>query len=321
MSATARTTSSTPAPGDTNARPAGPSGTPPRSPGSAATPIGARPWRRLGRGAVPGLLIALGLGMVLGPIYWMVAASFKTQTEVTALQPTLFPHDPTTQNYQGLVTGSMPFTSFFANSVVTSLLTAVGGTLICALAGYSFSRGAYRLRSTLSMSVLAIQMLPFVVIIGPLYLLMLKLGLLNTYFGLILGYTTFALPFGAWMMKGFIDGVPIEIEEAARVDGYSRIAILFRVVLPLTVPGLATTAVIIFINSWNNLLYPLTLMTDTEKLTLPPGLMQTFNGQFQFDWGGMMAATTVTSLPLVIAFFAVQRYMVRGMTAGALGGT
>lgn len=271
--------------------------------------------------AVSTIVIALGLALVAGPLYWMVTASFKTKTEVTSLNPTLVPHDPTVENYTGLITGSMPFTDFFVNSVLTSVITAIGATLICALAGYSFSRGVYKLRSGFSLAILAVQMLPFAVLIGPLYLLMLKLHLLNSYTGLILGYTTFALPFGAWMMKGFIDSVPREIEEAARVDGYSRLGILFRVVLPLSLPGLSTTAVIIFINSWNNLLYPLTLVTDTQKLTLPPGLMQTFNGQFQFDWGGMMAATTVTSLPLVIAFFAVQKYMVRGMTAGALGGT
>jgi ABC-type glycerol-3-phosphate transport system permease component len=220
-----------------------------------------------------------------------------------------------------LLIGSLPFENFFANSIITAVITAVVATIICTLAGYSFSRGNYRLRGPLSMSVLIVQMLPFVVLLGPLYLLMNQYNLLNTYLGLILGYTTFALPFGSWMMKGFIDAIPKEIEEAARVDGYSRLGILIRIVIPLCLPGLATTATMIFIESWNNLLYPLTLMSQTEKLTLPPGLLQSFSGEFQFDWGGMMAATTITSIPLVIAFFAVQRYMVRGITAGALSGT
>lgn len=267
------------------------------------------------------ILIGLALLVVMGPLYWMVTASFKNNIEVTAIDPTLYPHDPTGSNYSGLVTGSLPFPSFFLNSLFTATVTAVIATFIAAMAGYSFSRAKYRLRGPFSLAILAVQMLPFVVLIGPLYLLMLKFQLLNTYFGLILGYTTFALPFAAWMMKSFIDKVPIEIEEAARVDGYSRFVILIRVVMPLTVPGLAATAVIIFINSWNNLLYPLTLMSDTDRLTLPPGLLQSFSGQYQFDWGGMMAATTVTSIPLVIAFFAVQRYMVRGLTGGSLGGT
>lgn len=266
-------------------------------------------------------VITLGLLVVAGPLFWMLSASFKNRLEVTSIDPTLVPKEPTGGNYTGLLGGSLPFPSFFVNSMVTATVTAVVATFICTLAGYSFSRGSYRLREPFSLVILSVQMLPFVVLIGPLYLLMLQLNLLNTYLGLILGYTTFALPFGAWMMKGFIDAVPKEIEEAARVDGYSRFGILVRVVMPLTVPGLATTAVVIFINSWNNLLYPLTLMSDTEKMTLPPGLLQTFSGEYQFDWGGMMAATTVTSLPLVIAFFAVQRYMVRGLTAGALGGT
>jgi len=267
------------------------------------------------------IVVVLGLLVVVGPLYWMVTASFKNRLEVTSLEPTLVPAEPTVGNYTGLLQGSLPFTAFFLNSVFTSVVTAVVATAIATLAAYSFSRGTYRLKGPLSLSILAVQMLPFVVLIGPLYLLMLELGLLNTYLGLILGYTTFALPFAAWMMKSFIDGVPKEIEEAARVDGYGRLAILVKVVVPLVVPGLAATAVIIFINTWNNLLYPLTLMSDPERQTLPPGLLLTFSGQYQFDWGGMMAATTVTSIPLVIAFFAVQRYMVRGLTGGSMAGT
>jgi ABC-type glycerol-3-phosphate transport system permease component len=164
-------------------------------------------------------------------------------------------------------------------------------------------------------------MLPLVVLIGPLYLLLYRAHLLNTYIGLIIGYTTFAIPFGAWMMKGFFDGIPREIEEAARVDGYSRMGILFRVVVPMSVPGILTTGVFVFINSWNNLLYPLTLMSTNTKQTLPAGLLQSFTGTFKTDWGGMMAAAVITSLPLIIAFFAVQRSMVKGMTAGAVAGT
>ncbi|HLR93049.1 MAG TPA: carbohydrate ABC transporter permease [Jiangellaceae bacterium] len=294
---------------------------PQREPERATGRRRSKPRRRRRVSTTSWLLIGLGLLVVLGPLYWMVTSSFKNRLEVTALDPTLFPQEPTVGNYTGLLTGSLPFPAFFLNSVFTATVTAVIATFVAAMAGYSFSRAKYRLRGPLSLAILAVQMLPFVVLIGPLYLLMMNLNLLNTYVGLILGYTTFALPFAAWMMKSFIDGVPIEIEEAARVDGYSRFAILVRVVLPLTVPGLAATAVIIFINSWNNLLYPLTLMTDPVRQTLPPGLLQSFSGQYQFDWGGMMAATTVTSIPLVIAFFAVQRYMVRGLTGGSLAGT
>jgi ABC-type glycerol-3-phosphate transport system permease component len=293
-------------------------------PDAAGTGVRTRPQRSAPRKGISPLAVVailIGIALTAGPLYWMVVSSFKNRIEVVSLEPTIVPHDPTAENYTNLVTGGLPFGNFFLNSVLTAVLTAIVATVICTLAGYSFSRGNYRLRGPLSMSVLVVQMLPFVVLVGPLYLLMSSYNLLNTYVGLILGYTTFALPFGTWMMKGFIDAIPREIEEAARVDGYKRLGILVRVVVPLCLPGLATTATMIFIESWNNLLYPLVLMSQTEKLTLPPGLLQSFSGEFQFDWGGMMAATTVTSIPLVAAFFAVQRYMVHGMTAGALSGT
>jgi ABC-type glycerol-3-phosphate transport system permease component len=122
------------------------------------------------------------------------------------------------------------------------------------------------------------------------------------------------------MLKSFIDAVPIEVEEAARVDGYRRWQILFRVVVPLILPGLLTTATFVFMEAWNNLIYPLTFVTTLEKQTLPAALVLTFTGQFKTDWGGMMAAATLTTLPLMIAFFAVQRSMVRGLMSGAVAG-
>ncbi|MFD4976358.1 carbohydrate ABC transporter permease [Streptomyces sp. NPDC058424] len=267
------------------------------------------------------LLIALFSGWTLWPLYWMVSTSLKSPLEATNLEPTVWPHSLTLDNYQGLFSSSIPFGTYFFNSVLTALIAALVAVLLSTLAGYSFSRGGYRLNGVTSITVLATQMLPLVVLIGPLYLLLLKAHLLNTYLGLIIGYTSFALPFGAWMMKGFFDGIPREIEEAARVDGYGRLAILFRIVVPMSLPGLVTTAVFVFMNTWNNLLYPLTLVSTDSRQTLPAGLMQSFSGTFKTDWGGMMAAALITSLPLIIAFFAVQRSMVRGMTAGALAGT
>ncbi|MQA04877.1 MAG: ABC transporter permease subunit [Streptosporangiales bacterium] len=276
---------------------------------------------RLLRRTPAGVIIAIALVITLAPVYWMLSTSFKSPQEATAQNPTLWPHEFGLANYEKLFGGTLPFSNFLVNSIVTSLIAAVASVAIATLAGYSFSRGRYRLRGAVSVLVLATQMLPLVVLIGPLYLLLLKLHLLNTFLGLILGYTSFTLPFAAWMMKGFIDAIPTEIEEAAKVDGYSRFGILVRVVVPMTIPGLVSTMVFVFMNAWNNLLYPLTLMSTNTKLTLPPGLLQSFTGQFKTDWGGMMAAACITSIPLIIAFFAVQRSMVRGMTAGALAGT
>jgi multiple sugar transport system permease protein len=249
-----------------------------------------------------------------------VSTSLKNPQEATSLSPTVWPHSLTGANFSALFSGSLPFTTYFVNSLLTSVVTAVVAVVLSTLAGYSFSRGGYRLNGATSVVVLATQMIPLVVLIGPLYLLLLHVHLLNTYLGLIIGYTSFAVPFGAWLMKGFFDGMPREIEEAARVDGYSRLGILVRVVVPLSAPGLITTAVFVFMNTWNNLLYPLTLVDSNSRQTLPPGLMQSFAGTFKTDWGGMMAASLITSIPLVIAFFLVQRSMVRGLTAGALAG-
>jgi ABC-type glycerol-3-phosphate transport system permease component len=287
-------------------------------------PVEATPERRRrvrGGHVGTGVLVVLALLWTVAPIYWMVSTSIKQPLEATNLSPTVVPHSVTGTNYSHLFTGSLPFGNYLFNSVFTSLVASVIAVVLSILAGYSFSRGNYRLRGPFSIVILATQMLPLVVLIGPLYLLLYRAHLLNTYIGLIIGYTTFAIPFGAWMMKGFFDGIPREIEEAARVDGYSRMGILFRVVVPMSVPGILTTGVFVFINSWNNLLYPLTLMSTNTKQTLPAGLLQSFTGTFKTDWGGMMAAAVITSLPLIIAFFAVQRSMVKGMTAGAVAGT
>ncbi|MEZ5726278.1 MAG: carbohydrate ABC transporter permease [Paracoccaceae bacterium] len=276
--------------------------------------------RRIGRG-----LQFAGLGFALlwtlAPLYWMVATSLKTELEATQLDPTLFPHSITLQNYTGLAGGSLPFMQFFVNSVLTCLVAAIVAVVIAIPAAYALSRAKFRAASQVGYLILIVRMFPMVVLLAPLYLILLTTGLLDTHFGLIVGYTTFGLPFAVWMIKGFIDAVPIEIEEAARVDGYPRWQILLRIVVPLIYPGLITTGIFVLMEAWNNLIYPLTFITTLDKQTLPAALQLTFTGQFKTDWGGMMAASVVTTLPLMIAFFTVQRSMVRGLTAGSVTGT
>jgi ABC-type glycerol-3-phosphate transport system permease component len=270
--------------------------------------------------AVQYLAIAFGLFWSLAPVYWMLATSFKTELEATRIDPTLVPLEPTLANYIGLGGQSLPFFAFFFNSILSCLATAAIAVVIATPAAYALSRARFRLRGTVSYAILVFRMLPLVVMLAPLYLLLLNLHLLDSIGGLVVGFTTFGLPFAVWMMKSFIDAVPIEVEEAARVDGYPRWQILLRVVTPLIMPGILTTATFVFMEAWNNLIYPLTFMTTIEKQTLPAALVLTFTGQFKTDWGGMMAASTVTTLPLMIAFFAVQRSMVRGLTSGAVAG-
>ena len=247
--------------------------------------------------------IGLALAWSLAPVYWMIATSFKTELEAARLDPTLWPHDATFGNYSGLWTGSLPFASFFINTLLTCLATAVIAVALATPAAYALSRGRFRLRAPIGYAILVFRMLPLVVLLAPLYLLLLHAGLARHTAGLVVGFTTFGLPFAVWMMKSFIDAVPIEIEEAARIDGYPRWQILARVVAPLILPGLTTTATFVFMEAWNNLIYPLTFMTTLERQTLPAALVLTFTGQFKTDWGGMMAAATLTTLPLMIAFF------------------
>lgn len=287
---------------------------------SAAPGFAARPRKRYAGKTAQYLAIAFALFWSLAPVYWMLATSFKTELEATRVDPTLVPEAPTLANYIGLGGQSLPFFSFFLNSVVSCLLTAVIAVVIATPAAYALSRARFRLRGTVSYSILIFRMLPLVVMLAPLYLLLLNAQLLDSIVGLVVGFTTFGLPFAVWMMKSFIDAVPIEIEEAARVDGYPRWQVLLKVVTPLIMPGLLTTGTFVFMEAWNNLIYPLTFMTTMDKQTLPAALVLTFTGQFKTDWGGMMAAATITTLPLMVAFFAVQRSMVRGLTSGAVAG-
>lgn len=287
--------------------------------------IGAAPRAARRRPPRPGNLVAVvvvGFFVLwtLAPLYWMLATSFKDALDAARPSPTLWPAQATVQNYLGLVTGNIPFPLFLLNSVVTSLGAALATTVLATLAAYSFSRGRYLLRGPLMYAVLATQMLPLVVLLIPLYLLFLRADLLDTYQGVVLGYCSFTLPFGAWMMKGFIDAVPREIEDAAKVDGASPTAVLVRIVTPMVLPGLLTTATFTFMNAWNNLLFPLTFTTAMERRTLPAGLLLSFTGVFKTDWGGMMAASVVTTLPLAIGFLFLQRALVRGLTAGGLSG-
>ena len=289
---------------------------------AASAAVRLRRSRRQRRAALVLRAIAIGIALAwsLAPVYWMVATSFKTELEAASLSPTWWPHAATLANYRELWTGTLPFLSFFVNTMVTSLATAIVAVAIATPASYALSRGRFRLRTSFGYAVLIFRMLPLVVLLAPLYLLLLHAKILDSYAGLIVGFTTFGLPFAIWMMKTFFDAVPIEVEEAARIDGYPRWQILLKVVAPLVLPGLLTTATFVFMDAWNNLIFPLTFVTTLEKQTLPAALVLAFTGQYKTDWGGMMAAATVTTLPLMIAFFAVQRSMVRGLTSGAVAG-
>jgi len=266
------------------------------------------------------LITMAAAAWTLFPIYWMLSTSFKENLEVFKAPPTLWPERPTMASYWNLNGGITPISDFFRNSVITSFGTVLLAVTLAIFAGYALSRLRFRLRRFTLIGILMTQMFPLVVLLIPMYLLYVRAHLLNTYIGLILAYTSFTLPFGIWMIKGFVDTVPIEIEEAAMVDGCDRLQAMRLVVFPLIVPGVVATAVFAFLDAWNNLLFPLTLVNEVTMKTLPPGMILAFGGEFKHDWSGMMAACTITTIPVVIGFVLIQRYLVEGLTGGAVKG-
>jgi multiple sugar transport system permease protein len=250
----------------------------------------------------------------------MFSTSIKPTVHVFDLPPEVFPSTPTFEHYIGLDEGSIKVSVFFMNSVINSVGTVLLALAVGILAAYALSRVKFRFRKAIAVGILTTQMFPLVVLLIPLYLLYKNLHLLNTYQGLILAFTSFTLPFSIWMLKGYIDSVPVELEESAFMDGCSRWQILSKILLPLIMPGVVATGVFAFLDAWNNLLFPLMLVSKPGMKTLPPGMILAFSGEFKHDWGGMMATSVIVSLPVVVAFVMLQRFLIEGLTRGAIKG-
>ena len=266
------------------------------------------------------ILMALALIWTLFPIYWMTVTALKTTLEIFSPRLQLLPAHPTVENFTEMWTGVVPVRTYFANSVVTSSLTCVLTIVVSVLAAYAFSRMKFRYKEPLQLSLLLAQMFPFIVLLIPLYLIFLKSHLLNTHLGLILAFASTAIPVGVWFMKGFMDSVPLELDDAARIDGCTEIRLLRDVLLPLMLPGIIAVGVFAFLDAWNNLFFPLALVTNPNRRTLPPGLLFAVDSRYREDWGGLMAASILASLPPVLGFVAIQRWLISGLGAGALRG-
>jgi multiple sugar transport system permease protein len=263
-------------------------------------------------------LVALTLLWSLFPLYWMLVTAFKSNLEIFDLGLELVPRHVTLANFQEIATGTSPIGRFFVNSVITSVATAVVTVVFSLLAAYALSRLRVKGGTGIMLSVLSAQMFPLVVLLIPLYVIFRASHLLNSYAGLVLSFTSFAIPLGIWLMKGFVDSIPRELDEAAMIDGCNTLQILRHVIVPLLLPGLVAVAVFAFLDAWNNLLFPLTLITQVDLKTLPPGLLNTVSGEFKHDWGGLMAASIVASVPPIVVFVLLQRYLMKGLIAGAL---
>ena len=259
----------------------------------------------------------LGIGLfVFFPMYWLLISALRPGSMLFTRDVSLLPIGLTLDNFRNVVTDPR-IARYLRNSLVVSVTTSAVTTVICAYAGYSFSKYRYRGRKSLMFLVMTSQMFPFAVLLLTIYTMMRSLGMLDRYIALVLSFVTFTLPVGTWTLKSFFDHIPDSLIESAKIDGAPRLMILHRIILPLTIPGMMTVAVYGFVWSWNDLLYSLTLITSPEKRTLAAGLLMTYMGEFQQNWGNMMAASIWVSLPVMVGFILLQRTFVRGLTAGA----
>ena len=251
------------------------------------------------------------------PLLWMGVTSIKPENEVFVRLPTLLPKAATWVNYTNLFSRSD-----MVDQLRNSLITAGGGALLTVVlatyAAYSFAKFRYRGRKPLMFLMLSAQMFPFTMMLISLYPLLQWAGLLNTQLGLIIAYIILALPSGTYMLYSYFVNIPTEIIEAARADGAGELFILHRIVLPLAMPALVTVGLYSFMWAWNDLLFSLTLITKPELRTVGPGLLLNYIGESKNDWGGAMAASIVSSLPVVIGFAFLQRFFIQGLTAGAV---
>jgi len=252
------------------------------------------------------------------PLFWMLATSLKPSVEIFATPPRLVPAHPTLENFARLF-GETAFLTFFRNSAVVSLATVAVTLSVSALGAYGLTRFAFAGREKVAGLILTTYMFAPVMIIIPFYILVKQLGIVNTRLALVLSYTTFCLPFCLWLLRAFFESIPLELEEAAMVDGAGRARAVWHVVLPLALPGLIAAAIFTFILAYNDFLFALVLITSEELKTLPVGVNDLFNATI-VDWGMIMAAGVMITLPAVLFFAGVQRYLVQGWGAGGVKG-
>jgi multiple sugar transport system permease protein len=263
------------------------------------------------------VVFSIGLVLVAGPFVWMVLSSFKNAQELHAFPPTLFPAQPTLENYTTLL-AKLNFPLFFFNSLLVAAFVVGANLLFCSMLGYALAKLNFTGRNKVFLLVMATLMVPSTVTLVPLFVLMSALGLVNTYAALILPFA--AGPFGVFLMRQFMLGLPDELLEAARIDGASEYRIFFQVVLPISFAPLATLGILTFLASWNNFLWPLVVSSSERMYTLPVAVATFAIGQNATDYGLLMAGSTILVAPVLVVFLALQRYFQPGIAMTGLKG-
>lgn len=275
--------------------------------------------RRLGR-----YVLAYGWLLIIStftafPFFWMLTSSFKARAEIFTRVPVLIPKAPTLANYNYVLTET-PAGRYFLNSLYIATVTTLLALVLTTLGAYALSRFQFRMRRSLGVWLIAGQMFPGILMLIPLFVTLTRLNLINTYAGLIIVYTMAALPFSTWMLKGYFDTVPRELEDSAMIDGCSRIGAIRRVFLPVAAPGIAAVALFAFTIAWQEFMFALTMMKDQSKYPLSVGINFFVGIAGSVVWGNIMAMAVLIIVPGLIFFLFLQRYMISGLTAGAVKG-
>ena len=265
------------------------------------------------------LVNALLVLAFLLPFYWALNSSIKPRSEVIAYPPTFFPSKLSFENYSRLFTaGNGLFLLFIRNTFFIAFLSGLSVCGVSIFAGYALSQLQFPGINIFFIGILLIMMIPFQALLVPLYNLIYRMGLLNTYWGLIAVYTTFYMPFGVFMMRNGFDAIPGALREAALLDGASEIKVLLRVFMRLAWPAIITTFIYVFIGSWNDFLINLTLASSNNVKTIQVGLMEFASTRFYSDWGMINAGSVLAMLPVLLLFMFLQRYFIKGMLAGSI---
>jgi ABC-type glycerol-3-phosphate transport system permease component len=270
-----------------------------------------------GRGGLYLALVGL-VGFSAFPFFWMVSSSLKPFDELLAGQPNLIPSTISWRFYQNVLQNT-PFVTFLTNTAIVTLSATAIAVVVASLAGYGLARSRFRAKRLIGRGVLLGYMLPQILLVVPLFVAIVWLRLADSYLGLTLTYVTFAFPFATWLLTAYYQTIPVELEEAARIDGASNAGAFFRITLPLALPGIATAAIFSFILSWNEFLYSFVIMNSENKKTLAVGLYNFIGGEFS-RWGELLSASTMMVVPVVFFVLLVQRHIVSGLSAGALKG-
>jgi ABC-type glycerol-3-phosphate transport system permease component len=260
--------------------------------------------------------VAVLLVWSLVPVYWVVVTSFKHEQEIYAFPPTFAPLAPTLEQY-GTILFHTPFPLFIRNSAIIATVATAIAVVGGALAAYAISRMRFAGRATVARLIVVAYLLPPSLLFIPLFLVLQRLNMIDALGGLILAYLTFTMPFATWMLIGYIRTIPSELDEAARIDGASRLQVLRRILVPIALPGLAVVGLFAFTQAWNEFLYALVFVYNNGARTITAGLASLMMGD-TFIWGQLMAASTLAILPVLVIYLIAQRYLVEGLTGGSI---